>query len=662
LHRRDTAVTNIEKKTRIRFCGGSVMAKSRVGKRAKQRVSGKGESGRNGKARPQAGNETSRFFSGRRIWFLRIGMALVAPLVFLLLAEAVLSLAHFGYPTTFFIESEQDGVLTTNARFGWHYQQQTVTTPHPCLFGADKPEDAVRIFVLGESAAVGTPDPAFGFIRQLELMLKRQFPTQRLEVINAAMRGINSHVILPIARECAALEPDLLVIYVGNNEVNGLYAPKTPSAFFGRHPGLIPVFHRAKQSRTGQLLRRVLRAHPEAYQEEKHTRAPDFFDTYHTRTSDAGRQGVYRNFQANLRRICQTGLDAGAAVIVSTVAVNLRDCPPLASLHRGDLMQLQRGRWDSLYQQGVAAEKAGDNAKAVGFYEEAAVIDDQYAELHFRLGRCAQGAGDPDKAKRHFALARDRDALQFRTDSRLNEIIRAVAEQQEGPIQLVDVEKILADCDGCPDGIPGSELFYEHVHFRFDGDYEMAAALLPAVVDVLQQRRGLSPAEAATIPTRAECAALLGFTRWDEVNTAAGMAQLTAKPPFTGQLEHAARQARADKAISSVMDRVDKGFINEVIQSYGEAIEANPEDWHLHYNLATFLHQLGRSPEAAREFDTVVRALPHVNPYRTLLAYALGRAGLWDRAIYHFGEVLRRDSQYAPARDGLGWAQKAAGK
>ena len=66
--------------------------------------------------------------------------------------------------------------------------------------------------------------------------------------------------------------------------------------------------------------------------------------------------------------------------------------------------------------------------------------------------------------------------------------------------------------------------------------------------------------------------------------------------------------------------------------------------------------------EAAREFDTVVRALPHVNPYRTLLAYALGKAGRWDRAIHHFREVLRRDRRYRPARDGLSWAQKGAGK
>jgi len=603
-----------------------------------------------------------RVLAGRRLWCLRIALAVAAPLAFFLLAEAVLALVDFGYPTAFFIESEQPGVLTTNAHFGWHYQQQAITQPHPCLFPADKPPDAVRIFVLGESAAAGTPDPAFGFVRQLEFMLEKQFPNRRLEVINAAMRGINSHVIRPIARQCAALEPDVLLIYMGNNEANGLYAPRTPTAFFGRHPALISLFHRAKQTRTGQLLRRVLRAHPEAYQQEKHKRAPEFFEKYRTGPDEPGRQNVYGNFAANLARICQSGLDAGAAVIVSTVAVNLRDFPPLASLHRRDLAPAARAQWNAWYEKAMATETEGDQAGAVEHYRKALAIDDCYAELHYRLARCAQAGGDTDTARRHFALARDCDALPFRADSRLNQLVRQiVGREASAELYVADVERALAASARCPDGIPGSEFFYEHVHFHFDGDYEVAKSLLPAVVGVLERRRGWSTSAPAEIRDRAECARRLGFTPWDEVNTAAAMVQLTSKPPFTGQLEHTVRQAEAEKAISSVMDRVDDRFIHEVIQAYREAIEANPEDWHLHYNLATFLHQLNRAPEAAREFEYVVRTLPHVSAYRTLLAYALGKAGLWDQAADHFREVLKRDRRYQPARDGLDWTRKAAG-
>jgi tetratricopeptide (TPR) repeat protein len=269
--------------------------------------------------------------------------------------------------------------------------------------------------------------------------------------------------------------------------------------------------------------------------------------------------------------------------------------------------------------------------------------------------------GDIGTAKRHFTLARDWDALQFRTDSRLNELIRrTVARCASEGLHLVDLERTLGQSNRCPDGIPGAEFFYEHVHFDFDGDYEVARSLLPVIVDVIERRRGWSATDSAEIPSRLECAERLGFTAWDEVNTAAAMVKLTSKPPFTGQLEHAARQAEAEKTVSAVMDRVDERFIQDVIQAYREAIEANPQDWHLHYNLAVFLHQLNRAPEAAREFDYVVRRLPHVSAYRTLLAYALGKAGLWDQAQDHFREVLRRDRSYQPARDGLRWARKAA--
>ena len=71
-----------------------------------------------------------------------------------------------------------------------------------------KPTDTVRIFVLGESAAFGDPQPAFGLPRMLQALLSRRYPAVRFEVVNAAMTGINSHVIVPIARDLARADGD----------------------------------------------------------------------------------------------------------------------------------------------------------------------------------------------------------------------------------------------------------------------------------------------------------------------------------------------------------------------------------------------------------------------------------------------------------------------
>jgi Flp pilus assembly protein TadD len=600
-----------------------------------------------------------RRLAGWRLWCLRATVAVVAPVLVLALIEGGLALSGIGYPTAFFIPSEQKGVLTTNLYFGWHYQQETLTTPQPCLFPVAKPADAIRVFVLGESAAMGTPDPSFGFVRILEVMLRQYFPGRHIEVINAAMRGINSHVIVDIARECSSLNPDVVVIYMGNNEACGLYAPTTRSAFLGRHPALIPIFHHVKQARIGQLIRRALGDRPDLSGVSKRVHAPDFFEKHLTEPDGPDRAVVYRNFRNNLRRICAYGLQSGASVVVSTVATNLRDFPPLGSLHDPKLTDLLRKKqWEVFYRRGIEAQDRGDMAEAIVSYRKALDIDDHYAELHFRLASCYLAAGDRDSARRHFVQARDWDALQFSADSRLNEIIRQVAAEYEGRrISLVDAEQALARSERCPDGIAGAEFFYEHVHLRFDGDYALARAILPVVVQALEQNRGLAPSASAQVPTREQCAHALAFTRWDEVNTAAAMVEMTGKPPFTRQFDHAARQARAQKEIKSVTDHIDQSFIDDVLQVYHEAIEANPQDWQLRYNLGALLHQLERYDEAARELDFVVRTLPHVPQCRILLGYALGRSGRWDQAADQFRQALKRDRYSEQARQGLAWAR-----
>jgi tetratricopeptide (TPR) repeat protein len=601
----------------------------------------------------------SAVLRGWRLWAARAVLIFVGPAVFLGLLEGILLVCGAGYPTSFFVKSEQRGVLTTNVHFGWHYQQETLTEPEPCLVAVDKPKGTIRIFVLGESAAMGTPDPSFGFARILEVMLQSAFPNERFEVINAAMRGINSHVIVPIARECAGLAPDLFVIYMGNNELNGLYGPKTPVTFFGKHPGLIPAFHWLKQTRTAQLLRRVLKANPEAARTKRKPPTAEFFREHRTALDDPERDYVYRNFRRNLERICEYGLRGGAAVVLSTVAVNLRDCPPLGSLHRSDLTQPQLEEWERLYRKGMMSEVSSDTPQAISCYEQAAALDDHYAELHFRLARCQLLAGQRQAAWQHFVLARDWDSLQFRADTRLNDIVREIATQfSDGDrVRLVETEAALAAGEQCPDGIPGREFFYEHVHLRFDGDYEVAKALLPAVVRSLQERGLTVPEPPVPMLSREQCAKALAFTAWDEVNTAAAMVKLTAQPPFTGQLEHAARQAAAEKEVSTVMDRVDEAFIRQVIQAYREAIEARPQDWHLHYNLGTLLHQLERCQEAAAQFDYVVQTFPHRASFRVLLGYALGKTGRVDQAIEQFRQALKRDRRCKEAREGLAWAR-----
>ena len=115
----------------------------------------------------------------------------------------------------------------------------------------------VRIFILGGSAAMGTPDPSFNFGQILGVMLRQQYPGVQFEVVNAAMTAINSHVTVEIARDCAAREPDLFVVYLGNNEVIGPYGPGTVFQRWSPSLSMIRASLWVKSTRLGQLLGNV---------------------------------------------------------------------------------------------------------------------------------------------------------------------------------------------------------------------------------------------------------------------------------------------------------------------------------------------------------------------------------------------------------------------
>jgi hypothetical protein len=76
--------------------------------------------------------------------------------------------------------------------------------------------------------------------------------------VNAAMTGINSHVILPIARDCGREDGDIWVIYMGNNEVVGpfgsgtVFGRQTPNLYLIRGSLIV------KGTRTGELLSQIL--------------------------------------------------------------------------------------------------------------------------------------------------------------------------------------------------------------------------------------------------------------------------------------------------------------------------------------------------------------------------------------------------------------------
>ena len=115
--------------------------------------------------------------TGWRKWVFRLLAATVIPALLFLLLNFSLWACGYGYPTDFFVKVDGRDSYTTNRQFGWRFFPRAISrTPAVCELADPKPDDVYRVFVLGGSAAMGEPQPAFAFGRFLEAMLRDAFP------------------------------------------------------------------------------------------------------------------------------------------------------------------------------------------------------------------------------------------------------------------------------------------------------------------------------------------------------------------------------------------------------------------------------------------------------------------------------------------------------
>lgn len=515
-------------------------------------------------------------------WPLIVASAVFIPILVLGIVEACLTLAGVGYPTSLLTPCTVQGKPAScyNLFFAApFFPAGSVQTPRLYSIPAQKTPRTYRIFVLGESAAMGDPDPAYGFSRYLEVMLRERFPSIKFEVVNTGSVAINSHVVLRIADGLADQHPDLFIIYSGNNEVVGPYGPGTVLTSSGMS---IPVIRSSiflRSTRTGQLVSKI-------GTQKKNWQGMEMFLDKQVRANSPLMEHVYRNFERNLRDTITLAQRAGAQVIVATAATNLEDCAPFASLHREGMPQQELKKWSSLIQRGSELESAGSYREALNLYLSAEKIDNEYAELEFRIARCLKNLGEAQRAKRYFERARDLDTLRFRADTRINDINRFVPGTNSG-VQLVDTESLYSGASA--DGIVGRDLVYEHVHLTPLGSYLLALAIYRQAAPKLSAG-GVASADA---PSETECERLLALTAYDRSRIAQEMLRRIQKAPFTSQLNHGDQILGLSMQAQSLSENP-----NDTALQYQWAIARSPDDHMLRYRYGMFLFAYNRAAAA----------------------------------------------------------------
>jgi tetratricopeptide (TPR) repeat protein len=596
------------------------------------------------------------------LWIFRF-IALLLPFVLLGVLEISLRLCGYGYNPHFFrrINIGGEEYFVQNEDFSRRFfPRELVRNPGPARFPVRKAPGTFRIFILGESAAMGDPAQSFAPDRYLEVLLREKYPGRKFEVINVAFTAINSHVILPIARECAAHEGDLWIIYMGNNEMVGPFGAATVFGWQAPPLSLVRAVLAFQQLRTGQWLmdlgRKVRRDRPKLAA----WGGMAMFLNNQVPPDSRHRTMVYRNFQKNLDGIVRAGVNSGAKVLLNTISVNLKDCPPFASMSDHTFSQADRAEFGQLYTNAIQAMAQKDFSKASALFERAAQLDAKSAELQFHWGECLLAQTNFAGARERFQLACDYDALPFRADSRINAAIRSEPERI-GSRNLILFDSTAALANGARPspgaatsssvqagselGICGGETFYEHVHFDFDARYRLGRAWA-------EQIEPLFPPNTNNWTSHTECDEQLGLSPWNRAQVIHFMLERLQTAPLSNQSNNDQRKHALEARMAALRPDMNADNAQRTRKIFQKLVEQQPQDYFLHQEFAVFLELLGDPAGALAEWQRFREMLPQ----DSLGHYQTGRLLITQQRYAEAESALRTAVAIRPTRAD-GWVE-----
>lgn len=410
---------------------------------------------------------------------------LLSPLLVLVAAEIVARIAapraserdpflELSKASSKFGEVEVDGVRWYQVRHADLYADRNVAFP------VEKAPGTLRIFCLGGSANAGWPHGTEQiWSRYLEHALRQAYPSRSIEVVNVGAHAYASYRVRPILEDVVRFDPDLIVLWTGNNE----FVERRSYAATAGAQRLVRAITDA--SRLFELLLGAVieRQEKEVLSGEQRN-AQDFLFAQleqmalELRADPAQFQAVVDHYRFTVGAMLDTARDHGVPTVLLTVPSNLRDWHPNVSQHGADGERL--AEWRKAYRAGLAALLEGDTERATTELGRALELDPEHAETAFQLARALDRAGATEEALAMFRRARDLDMTPFRAVSALNDALRGLAAARAPDVVLVDAEANLPE--GADSGTPGFDLFLDYVHPTRDGNLLIAAMVYGAIV------------------------------------------------------------------------------------------------------------------------------------------------------------------------------------
>ena len=508
--------------------------------------------------KPQPARQRSPFLLG-------LLSSIIMIIVMLLLFEIGLRIIGYGNPNErrdpFFGFDGTPPVYNISGEPG----QEQRYAPRPNMssisrtFPVDKPSGGYRAFAFGGSTTYGQPyGNEGGFPHFLEQELHALYPERSIEVINVGVKGFGSSRVLQIVEEMVEYEPDLFVVYMGQNEYRDagfhyweLHRSPLTSSLLGvllqsrtlylLHEGYIElesrIFGRRVTSYGASQIESIIAEqdpqksfesfdyyavpvvkvkHPVVEKSDENEK-PGLKENLKTLVKQIFRRGymhingeeIEENFRKNVTRIIEVAKEHDIDIVFLELSSNPKFrvliSPDTLELPQEFLETFPTEKWSTLYSSGIESLKNADYQQAAAALEAARVLlaDHEDRTLQVYLGEAYEGEG-------RYALARATYEQRLSPEkAHLNTIIRTAGETNDVPV--LDVTALFHE--HAENGIVGYEnYFVDSVHMSIDGYRQIGHALAEELIrsgtlpetsidlhDVARQMEAIQPEQTALV-------------------------------------------------------------------------------------------------------------------------------------------------------------------
>jgi len=379
----------------------------------------------------------------------RLALIIAGPFVFMALLEGALFLTGRFEPVQLLRRTMHEGrsYWATNPDYGpFALRREDSPMPHHVWLPEEKQAGRLRVVMLGESAVAGFPSEEYSLGRLTRVLWNESFPDQPMEMATVAMVGANSHTLRDFAIESMQLQPDVLVIYSGNNEVIGPYGPVSEFASALSERWMVRASMLVRNTRIGRAMESAIGAIGRNLSggEQPSWKGLDEHKESLLAANDPALDKMLAQTRENFRDIIAAARRHNCKVLVCVPAVNLTDWPPMAS----------------------------------------APTESESAQRAYERAQQLQSRGEMAGAWENYRRACDLDLLRFRADSRVRQLQRDVVadEKPSGDVALVDADRWLHEWN--PSFSGDREYFLEHVHLTFPGRVAVAALITDGIAEL----------------------------------------------------------------------------------------------------------------------------------------------------------------------------------